>query len=61
MEKGKTMTHKEEEQAWDDGYNYRTPTSSSLEYMRQWEDGKDTRDGEDYDKFLAYNMENEDE
>ncbi len=50
------MTHAEEEQAWDDGYNYRTPTNNSFEYMIQWEDGKDSRDNEDYNKFLIWDI-----
>jgi hypothetical protein len=51
------MTHAEEEQAWDDGYNYRTPTNNSFEYMIQWEDGKYYREIDDYDNFLVHNME----
>lgn len=53
------MTYSEEEQAWDDGYNYRTPTSNSLEYMIQWEDGKDSRDSKDCRKFLIWDIEHE--
>ena len=49
------------DQGYWDGNKYMFPRKSTELYINGWWDGKESRDLEDYDQFLVYDMENEDE
>lgn len=48
-------------QGYDDGSKYIFPEKMTQSYINGWWEGKEDRDSEDYNKFLEYDMENEDE
>ncbi len=48
-------------QGYDDGSKYRFPEKMTQSYINGWWEGKEDRDSEDYNKFIEYDMENENE
>jgi hypothetical protein len=49
------------DQGYYDGNHYIFPAKATQPYIDGWWEGKEWRDEEDYDQFLAYDMENENE
>ncbi len=48
------------DQGYYDGNKYKMPRKNNQSYIDGWWEGKESRDEEDYDQFLIYDMEKPD-